>query len=158
MQPSLGGDSVVRRQFACADAPPGRSRATPSRTFPIFGRLCRSALVSIISSPILLCPEKPIVRIVDPDLTDRMSEWVVMHALVHLRQLRRYERQQRERLWADDDKQPKASDVQVGLLGLGVMGKDAAAKLTALALLRSPAGAQAQSRCPVSSAFRALRA
>ena len=100
-------------------------------------------------------PEKPIVRIVDPDLTDRMSEWVVMHALVHLRQLRRYERQQRERLWADDDKQPKASDVQVGLLGLGVMGKDAAAKLTAL---RSPAGAQAQSRCPVSSAFRALRA
>jgi glyoxylate/hydroxypyruvate reductase A len=32
----------------------------------------------------------------------------------------------------DDDKQPKASDVQVGVLGLGVMGKDAAAKLNAL--------------------------
>ena len=77
-------------------------------------------------------PDKPIVRVVDRDLTDRMSEWVVMHALVHLRQLRRYERQQRERLWADDDKQPKASDVQVGVLGLGVMGKDAAAKLNAL--------------------------
>ena len=40
-------------------------------------------------------PEKPIVRVIDPDLTDRMSEWVVMHALAHLRQLRRYERQQR---------------------------------------------------------------
>jgi glyoxylate/hydroxypyruvate reductase len=77
-------------------------------------------------------PDKPIVRVVDPDLTDRMSEWVVMHALVHLRQLRRYERQQRERLWADDDKQPKAGAVQVGVLGLGVMGKDAAAKLNAL--------------------------
>ena len=48
-------------------------------------------------------PDKPIVRVVDPDLTNRMSEWVVMHALVHLRQLRRYERQQRERVWADDD-------------------------------------------------------
>ncbi len=35
-------------------------------------------------------PEKPIVRVVDPDLRDRMSEWVVMHALIHLRQLRRY--------------------------------------------------------------------
>ena len=77
-------------------------------------------------------PDKPIVRVVDPDLTDRMSEWVVMHALVHLRQLRCYERQQRERVWADDNEQPKASDVQIGMLGLGVMGKDAATKLKAL--------------------------
>jgi glyoxylate/hydroxypyruvate reductase len=77
-------------------------------------------------------PDKPIVRVVDPDLTDRMSEWVLMHALVHLRQLRRYERQQRERLWTDDDAQPKAGDVQVGVLGLGVMGKDAATKLKGL--------------------------
>jgi glyoxylate/hydroxypyruvate reductase len=77
-------------------------------------------------------PDKPIVRVVDPDLTDRMSEWVVMHALVHLRQLRRYERQQRERVWADDDEQPKAAAVQVGVLGLGVLGKDAATKLKAL--------------------------
>ena len=77
-------------------------------------------------------PDKPIVRVVDPDLTNRMSEWVVMHALVHLRQLRRYERQQRERIWEDDDTQPKASDVEIGVLGLGVMGKDAVAKLRAL--------------------------
>ena len=77
-------------------------------------------------------PDKPIVRVVDPDLTDRMSEWVVMHALVHLRQLRRYERQQRERVWEDDEQQPKASDIQIGLLGLGVMGQDAAVKLKAL--------------------------
>jgi glyoxylate/hydroxypyruvate reductase len=77
-------------------------------------------------------PDKPIVRVVDPDLTDRMSEWVVMHALVHLRQLRRYESQQSRRVWEDDDQQPKASDIQIGLLGLGVMGRDAAAKLRAL--------------------------
>jgi glyoxylate/hydroxypyruvate reductase len=77
-------------------------------------------------------PDKPIVRVVDPDLTTRMSEWVVMHALVHLRQLRRYEQQQRERVWEDDDNQPKASDIQIGVLGLGVMGKDAANKLKAL--------------------------
>ena len=55
-----------------------------------------------------------------------------MHALVHLRQLRRYERQQRERVWADDEKQATASDIQIGVLGLGVMGKDAVAKLKAL--------------------------
>ena len=77
-------------------------------------------------------PDCRIVRVVDPDLTSRMSEWVVMHALAHLRQLRRYERQQRERTWADDDDQPKAAEVQVGVLGLGVLGKDAATKLGAL--------------------------
>jgi glyoxylate/hydroxypyruvate reductase A len=77
-------------------------------------------------------PDKPIVRVVDPDLTNRMSEWVVMHALLHLRQLRRYESQQRERIWADDDEQPKASDIEIGVLGLGVMGKDAVTKLKAL--------------------------
>ena len=77
-------------------------------------------------------PDKPIVRVVDPDLTNRMSEWVVMHALVHLRQLRRYERQQDKHVWQDDDEQPKAGEVQIGMLGLGVMGKDAAAKLKAL--------------------------
>ncbi len=77
-------------------------------------------------------PDRPIVRVVDPDLTNRMNEWVVMHALVHLRQLRRYERQQGGRVWDDDDSQPKASDVQVGVLGLGIMGKDAVTKLKAL--------------------------
>ena len=77
-------------------------------------------------------PQKPIARVVDGDLSERMSEWVVMHALIHLRQLRRYERQQRERIWADDGGQPKAADVQVGLLGLGVLGLDAAQKLKAL--------------------------
>jgi glyoxylate/hydroxypyruvate reductase A len=77
-------------------------------------------------------PDRPIARVVDPDLTNRMSEWVVMHALIHLRQLRRYESQQRERIWEDDDQQPKASDIQIGVLGLGVMGKDAVAKLKTL--------------------------
>jgi glyoxylate/hydroxypyruvate reductase len=77
-------------------------------------------------------PDRPIVRVVDPDLTNRMSEWVVMHTLAHLRQLRRYERQQAERVWEDDDTQPKASDVQIGVLGLGVMGKDTVAKLKTL--------------------------
>jgi glyoxylate/hydroxypyruvate reductase len=77
-------------------------------------------------------PDRPIVRVVDADLRDRMSEWVVMHALIHLRQLRRYERQQRDRVWADDDYQPKAADIEVGVLGLGVLGMDAATKLRAL--------------------------
>jgi glyoxylate/hydroxypyruvate reductase A len=90
-------------------------------------------------------PDRPIVRVVDADLRDRMSEWVVMHALIHLRQLRRYERQQRDRVWADDDDQPKAGDVQVGVLGLGVLGMDAATKLKALGFRVSAWSATAKS-------------
>jgi glyoxylate/hydroxypyruvate reductase len=84
----------------------------------------------ILSDPDL--PDLPIARIVDPDLTARMSEWVVLHCLMHLRQTRRYERQQRERIWDDDDDQPAAADLRVGVLGLGELGRDAAGKLAAL--------------------------
>jgi glyoxylate/hydroxypyruvate reductase A len=74
----------------------------------------------------------PITRVVDPDLTARMSEYVVLHALIALRQQRRYDRQQREALWEDDRDQPAAREVRVGLLGAGVLAADAAAKLAAI--------------------------
>jgi len=61
-----------------------------------------------------------------------MSEWVVLQVLLHHRQFRRYDRQQRERVWDEDEAQPAARDVRVGLLGLGVLGLDAARKLIAL--------------------------
>jgi len=77
-------------------------------------------------------PPAPIVRVVDPDLTQRMSEWVVLQTLLHFRQFRRYDLQQRERVWAEDEQQPSARDVRVGVLGLGVLGLDASAKLKAI--------------------------
>jgi glyoxylate/hydroxypyruvate reductase A len=77
-------------------------------------------------------PDVPIVRVVDPDLTGRMSEWVVLHALLHLRDVRRYERQQRERIWDEDADPPAAGDVRVGVMGFGELGRDAARKLKML--------------------------
>lgn len=74
-------------------------------------------------------PDVPIYRVVDPDLTNRMSEYVVMHALMLLRQTRRYDRQQKEKLWDDDRFQPAASDVRIGIMGMGELGQDAAHKL-----------------------------
>ena len=43
----------------------------------------------------------PLVRIVDPDLTMRMTEYVVLHVLMHHRRQRLYDDQQRQRLWLD---------------------------------------------------------
>jgi glyoxylate/hydroxypyruvate reductase A len=74
-------------------------------------------------------PEVPIARVVDPDLTTRMSEYIVLHCLAMLRQQRRYDRQQREGLWEDDRNQPPARSVRVGIMGLGELGLDAARKL-----------------------------
>ncbi len=77
-------------------------------------------------------PAAPIARIVDPDLTTRMSEYIVLHCLIYLRQQRRYDRQQREALWDDDRNQPAARAVRVGVMGLGELGQDAARKLAVI--------------------------
>lgn len=74
----------------------------------------------------------PIVRVVDPDLTTRMSEYVVMHCLMALRRVDAYRRFQAESRWVDLRDQPQASDIRVGLLGMGVLGQDAATKLQSL--------------------------
>ena len=83
----------------------------------------------VVADPDL--PDVPVVRIVDPDLTMRMTEYVVLHVLMHHRRQRRYDAQQRERLWREHD-QPPASAVAVGVMGLGVLGRDAAAVLRRL--------------------------
>ncbi len=80
----------------------------------------------VLSLPDL--PDIPIVRFVDPSLTTRMSEWVVLQCLSHLRQVPGYLRQQRDGVWRELP-QPEARDVTVGIMGLGVLGQDSATKL-----------------------------
>jgi glyoxylate/hydroxypyruvate reductase len=74
-------------------------------------------------------PDVPLVRMVDTDLRDRMSEWVVLHSLLHHRQQRMYDWQQDQQIWDEDVEQPAAAEIRVGVLGLGVLGADAARKL-----------------------------
>ena len=76
-------------------------------------------------------PEVPIVRIVDPDLTTRMSEYVLLQVLLIQRQHHAYDALQRLKTWKELP-QPAASEVRVGIMGLGELGRDAAHKLTAL--------------------------
>nr|WP_255616534.1 glyoxylate/hydroxypyruvate reductase A [Microvirga puerhi] len=74
-------------------------------------------------------PDVPIVRVSQDDLTRRMSEYVVLHCLMYLREQRRYDTAQRARTWEPDRNPPVASDVRVGMMGFGVLGQDAARKL-----------------------------
>lgn len=73
-------------------------------------------------------PDVPLVRFVDHSLTTRMSEWVVLQCLSHLREVAAHERHSRERLWGKLIA-PQAAEVTVGIMGLGVLGLDAATKL-----------------------------
>jgi glyoxylate/hydroxypyruvate reductase len=70
-------------------------------------------------------PDVPLVRVASDDLTARMTEYVVMHALIHHRRLRYYDACQRERVWKPQ-LQWAAGAVRVGIMGMGVLGRDAA--------------------------------
>lgn len=73
----------------------------------------------------------PIVRFVDPTLTTRMGEWVCLQVLIHFRQQLSYSKQQRQNHWQGLP-QPEASTMNVGIMGMGVLGQDSARKLKTL--------------------------
>jgi glyoxylate/hydroxypyruvate reductase A len=77
----------------------------------------------ILGLPLL--PDVPVVRIVDPDLTARMTEYVVWQVLHHHRLGTAYARSQKDHSWSPKDP-PAARHVNVGIMGLGVMGSSAA--------------------------------
>ena len=70
----------------------------------------------------------PIVRVNDPDLTGRMTEYIVLHVLMHHRQQRRIDENQRNKVW-DSFPTHAARDLSVGIMGLGVMSVDSAIRL-----------------------------
>ncbi len=78
-----------------------------------------------------LPPGLPLVRVAEPDLTNRMSEYVVLQVLMHHRRQRAYDKSQGHQEWRPLP-QRAAAQVRVGVMGLGVLGRDAAAKLSAL--------------------------
>ena len=113
--------------YACVWKPPHRLLAQFPKLRAIFSL---GAGVDALTGDLSL-PRVPLVRVVDPDLTMRMTEYVVLHVLMFHRQQRRYDAQQRGRIWRELP-QPAAHEVAVGVMGLGVLG---AAAATALARL-----------------------
>ncbi|MFD2204495.1 2-hydroxyacid dehydrogenase [Kiloniella antarctica] len=73
----------------------------------------------------------PIVRMVDPSLTSGMTEYVVMSVLNHHKSMRLYRDQQSQKEWAPHVP-PVTWDRRVGIMGMGVLGSDAAGKLSYL--------------------------
>src|ERR1700741_3896945 len=70
-------------------------------------------------------PDVPLVRVAVADLTDRMAEYVVLHVLMHHRQEIYLRESQRIKRWAPKFQWP-ANAISVGIMGLGVLGANAA--------------------------------
>jgi glyoxylate/hydroxypyruvate reductase A len=113
--------------YACLwDAPQGMLREFESLK-AIFS--LGAGVDHLLDDPTL--PALPIVRVVDPDLTMRMTEYVVLHVLAYHRRCALYRAQQGAHRWCDHD-QPSARQVAVGIMGLGVLGSAAAVALSRL--------------------------
>ena len=125
LAPDIGDPAKVR--YACTWKPPAGLLATLPNLRAIFS--LGAGVDHLTTDPNL--PDVPIVRIVDPDLTMRMTEYVVLHVLLHHRRMKYYGAQQRERVWRED-MDPAASEVRVGIMGLGVLGRAATAALATL--------------------------
>jgi glyoxylate/hydroxypyruvate reductase A len=76
-------------------------------------------------------PDVPLVRVAVGDLTGRMTEYVVLHVLMHHRQEPYLRACQRERRWRPKFQWP-ASAISVGIMGLGALGASAAEALRQL--------------------------
>jgi glyoxylate/hydroxypyruvate reductase len=121
--PEAVGDPADIR-YACVWKPPAGLLAGFRNLKAIFS--LGAGADDLLADPKL--PDVPVVRIVDPDLTMRMTEYVVLHVLMCHRRQRLYDAQQRERVWREHG-QPAASEVVVGIMGLGVLGTSAAQML-----------------------------
>jgi glyoxylate/hydroxypyruvate reductase A len=108
-------------EYICAWKPPSAALTGLPNLKAIFS--LGAGVDHLIGDPAL--PDVPVVRIVDRDLTQRMTEYVVLHTLIFHRRQRLYGRQQRGRVWFEHD-QPAAHEVAVGIMGLGELGSDAA--------------------------------
>lgn len=106
--------------------PPGQLRKLPNLKV-IFS--LGAGVDHVFEDPDL--PDVPVVRVIDENLTMRMSEYVLLHVLMHHRKQRAYDELQNNKDWKEYP-QAAACEVRVGILGLGTLGQDAACKLKVL--------------------------
>ena len=123
----LRSEDMSRVAFACVWLPPHGMLARLPKLKAIIN--LGAGVDHLLADPAL--PAVPVARVAHADLTMRVTEYVALHVLTHHRRQRRYDAQQRERKWLVHD-QPAASEVAVGVMGLGVIGAHTAAALAGL--------------------------
>lgn len=123
--PDVGEPSEVK--YALAWGPrPGALKEFPNLELVVS---VGAGVDHLIRDPEL--PDVPVVRYVDPDLSSRMTSYVVLHALLHCRRMTEYADQQKRAIW-NHLPEPAPEVVRVGIMGAGILGRAAAAALHAV--------------------------
>ena len=84
---------------------------------------------ALLADPAL--PRLPLARAAHPDLTRRVVGYAVQHVLAHYNRSALYAAQQRARIWKEHP-HPPMDQVAVGIMGMGVIGGEAAQVLARL--------------------------
>jgi glyoxylate/hydroxypyruvate reductase A len=124
--PEVGDKAAI--EYALVWQPPPRLLASLPNLKLIFG--LGAGIDHLLRDP-ELPRHVPIVRLVDPYMTDAMSEYVALSVLRLHRQDLDYLAQQRAGMW-EEREQKNAAERPVGILGFGTLGQDAGRKLQAL--------------------------
>jgi glyoxylate/hydroxypyruvate reductase A len=103
--------------------PPGLLRTLPNLKLIVS---VGAGVDALVGDPTL--PYVPLVRFVDPDLTGRMVEYIVLNVLYHHRRMAEFRELQMRSFWQYLP-EAAAQDVRVGVMGLGVLGAAAAQAL-----------------------------
>lgn len=74
-------------------------------------------------------PQVPIVRVIDPLLVRDMTQYITLAVLNHTRHFAQYHHYQKNAAWT---RLPPNNEINIGVMGLGQLGTDAANKLLAL--------------------------
>lgn len=101
-------------------------------TFPNLRLICSLGMgVDHLLQDPHLPPSVPIARLVDPNMVEQMSEYVLYGVLHFHRRFDVYGQYQREKRW-EELPLPHTAMRQVGIMGIGEIGSDSARKLAAL--------------------------
>lgn len=76
-------------------------------------------------------PDVPIIKVVADNLTQHMTEYVVWRVVDHHRQGNLFRAQQQKKIWHEPPQRP-SGDIAVGIMGLGNLGRAAAAALRSI--------------------------
>jgi glyoxylate/hydroxypyruvate reductase A len=123
----LSSDNSSRVAFACVWLPPHGMLARLPNLKAVIN--LGAGVDHLLADSAL--PAVPVARVAHDDLTMRVTEYVVLHVLMHHRRQRLYDAQQRQRNWRVHD-QPAAGEIAVGVMGLGAIGAHAAGALARL--------------------------
>ncbi|HYM72773.1 MAG TPA: glyoxylate/hydroxypyruvate reductase A [Stellaceae bacterium] len=126
VSPELGDPADIETALVWR-APPGELAALPNLKLIVN----LGAGVDPILADATIPPHIPVARLGDEVMAQMMAQFVTFCVLRHYREIGRYTRQQRERVW--NYQLPRASyECRVGVMGIGLLGGAAARMLAGI--------------------------